>query len=200
MPKISAFEICVKNMNLKIFATVTLFICLGFTSQAFAANQRDLEQLKATNSCVRCDLRGANLSKLNLSGANLREVNLTGANLSGANLSDADLTNGNLASAVLNGADLNNASLTGANLRAASLQNTDLSFTGMIGTNLESANLKGAKLLLTNFRGANFQLTTLPTGLVTSNKSYSWSLQRPSPTDCDVFKTGSLAGTTCYGQ
>ena len=64
------------------------------------------------------DLRGANLSRADLSEADLR-----GANLSRADLSEADLRGANL-----RGANLRGANLRGANLSRADLSEADLDF------------------------------------------------------------------------
>jgi uncharacterized protein YjbI with pentapeptide repeats len=59
------------------------------------------------NIGTRADLRGANLTDVNLSGADLRRADLSGANLSGT-----DLRGANLSGANLSGADLRRANLT----------------------------------------------------------------------------------------
>jgi uncharacterized protein YjbI with pentapeptide repeats len=200
MRNLSFLWISVKNMKLKIVATIALLGCFGFAERAFALNQLDLDQLKATTTCPRCNLSGADLTKLNLSGANLRGADLSGATLSQANLTNADLTGANLEGALLNSANLGGASLTGANLKSASLENADLSYAGFISANLEAANLKDAKLQFTNFRGANFRLTTLANGVVTSDKPYGWSLERQNPRECNEFKPENTLGTTCYSK
>lgn len=187
-----------KNMNLKIAATAILLTYFGFAAPANAVNQQDLDQLKATGACPRCDLSGADLSQLNLTKANLREANLKGANLTQVNLTSADLTGAILEAAVLNSANLNSASLTGAVLKSASLENADLSYAGFISANLEGANLKNAKLLFTNFRGAYFRLTTMSVGTVTSDKPYGWSLERGTVRECSKFKPENTPGSTCY--
>lgn len=197
---LSFLWISVKNMKLKIVATVALLACFGFAERAFALNQLDLDQLKATSACPRCNLSGADLTKLNLTGANLRGADLSSATLSQANLTNADLTGANLEGAVLNSANLSGASLTGANLKSASLENADLSFAGFISANLEAANLKDAKLQFTNFRGANFRLTTLANGIVTSDKPYDWSSERQKTRECNKFKPENTLGTTCYSK
>ena len=61
------------------------------TAPVLAYKQQDLDMFKLLNSCEKCDLSEANLSKADLSGANL-----SGADLSGANLTDTDLTGANL--------------------------------------------------------------------------------------------------------
>src|SRR6478735_9053262 len=76
---------------------------------AFAADPKHLAQLRETNKCARCDLRGADLSMANLPGASLSGADLSGGNLSGADLRGADLS----------GANLNMADLSGANLLGA---------------------------------------------------------------------------------
>ncbi len=205
--KLSFLWISVKNMKLKIVATTALLACFGFGEQSLALNQLDLDQLKATSTCPRCNLSGADLTQLNLTGANLRGADLSGATLSQANLTNADLTGANLEGAVLNSVNLTGASLTGANLKSASLENADLSYagfisansyTGFISANLEAANLKDAKLLFTNFRGANFRLTTQANGVVTSDKPYGWSLERQNLRECNEFEPENTRGTTCY--
>ena len=62
------------------------------------------------------DLRGANLSRADLSRADLSDANLRGANLSRADLSDANLSRANLSDANLSRADLSDANLRGADL------------------------------------------------------------------------------------
>jgi uncharacterized protein YjbI with pentapeptide repeats len=198
--KFSWLEPICNNMNIKVITTTVLLTFFGFTAQTFAFNEKDLELLKATNACPRCDLSGADLSQANLSGVNLRDANLRAANLSQANLTNADFTGANLETAVLTSANLTGASFTGASLKSATLENADLSFTGFISANLQGANINGAKLQYTNFRGANFRLTTMPTGVVTSDKPYWWSLQRETEKECDKFKTAQVPGSTCYGE
>lgn len=197
---LSFLWISIKNMKFKIVATGVLLACFGFAEQSLALNQLDLDQLKATSACPRCNLSGADLTQVNLIGANLRGADLSGATLSQANLTNADLTGANLEGAVLNSANLSGASLTGANLKSASLENANLSYAGFISANLEAANLKDAKLEFTNFRGANFRLTTLANGVVTSDKPYGWSLERQNLRECNEFQPEDTRGTTCYSK
>jgi uncharacterized protein YjbI with pentapeptide repeats len=86
-------------------------------------NMEDIELVSRDTK----DLRGVNLSGMDLSHADMRQVNLSRANLSGAILSRAHLE----------GADL-----TGANLTGATLFRTYLT-----GAVLEGANLSGAKIV-----------------------------------------------------
>jgi uncharacterized protein YjbI with pentapeptide repeats len=197
---LSFLWISVKNMKFKIVATLALLACFGFAEQALALNQIDLDQLKATTTCPRCNLSGADLTQLNLAGANLRGADLSGATLSQANLTNADLTGANLEGAILNSVNLSGASLTGANLKSASLENADLSYAGFISANLEAANLKDAKIQFTNFRGANFRLTTMANGVITSDKPYGWSSERQKERECNEFKPENTRGTTCYSK
>jgi uncharacterized protein YjbI with pentapeptide repeats len=100
-----------------------------------------VEQLRKTKECVRCNLQGADLEKVNLNDANLEGANLAGANLSQARLNDAYLVGANL-----DGANLVDANLSGAKLLYASLVGADLSQAKLDGGNLSYANLSGAKL------------------------------------------------------
>ena len=108
------------------------------------------------------DLRGADLSGLNLRGLDLAGANLEGANLEGAeigythleeaNLKNANLQNiegrdANLSGANLEGADLRSANLHGMEFEGANLRNTDLREASLEATNLrEGADLRGADL------------------------------------------------------
>ena len=52
-----------------------------FASNASAFDPDDLQELKDTNSCAQCDLRGADLESANFDGADLGGANLSGANV-----------------------------------------------------------------------------------------------------------------------
>lgn len=109
-----------------------LGVCLlTGASAAYAFDAKQLQKLKTTTSCAKCDLSGADLSGLDLSYADL-----SGANLSGANLTNGTFYSGNLA-----GANLAGANLSGANFYDA---------------NLNKADMKGAILTNANFYGATW--------------------------------------------
>ena len=57
-----------------------------FANGASAFNPDDLQKLKDTNSCVQCNLQGANLRGAFLRGANLQDVDLSSAVLRDARL------------------------------------------------------------------------------------------------------------------
>ena len=125
-------------MNRVLKAIVLSFILTGITWQAVAFNEADLQKLKSSLKCPKCDLADADLSGAKLAGANLNYANLDKARffraeLVGANLTEADLTGVDLGFADLTGADL-----SGANLIDAYMEDT----------NLQDANLAGADLTL----------------------------------------------------
>ena len=147
-------------------ATFVLEPASGETEVSANYSQKDLDQLKNTNQCPRCDLRRADLRRADLSEANLRGADLRWANLSGADLSGADLSGVRLIGANLSGADLSGvmsydrsvsrydyitvdlrrANLSGANLSEAVLDFVDLSEANLSGANLTNAFLSGANL------------------------------------------------------
>lgn len=130
----------------------------------------------ATDTCVRCDLTGADFSGVDftaigggiatLTGSDLTSADLTGANLTGATmnkvkLDDATmdnviLTSANLTSATLQRATLTAAVMTGANFTRARLDDVDLT-----GANLASANLTRARLNRAVLVGANMNAATM---------------------------------------
>ncbi len=105
------------------FAMVAL---LALAAGAHAVDGLDLQHLRATNACYRCDLSEAELGQADLSGADLRRANLIRAELRGADLRGADLGVADLRGAALIGADLREADLSRADLRVTDLSGADL--------------------------------------------------------------------------
>jgi len=70
---------------------ICLLSMVGFSGQVGAYDEKDVEKLKATGNCQKCDLSEANLEGANLEGANLEGADLGGANLTGAKLEGANL-------------------------------------------------------------------------------------------------------------
>ncbi len=113
----------------------------GFAEDSGAQTVQDNRiTLINTSRCPLCNLRGANLSGLNLRRAVLSEADLSGSNLSGADLFRADLSEANLKGANLKGANLTKAHLSKTNLSGSILSGVDLS-----GAYLFKADLSGAK-------------------------------------------------------
>ena len=97
------------------------------------------------------DLRGADLSRADLTGVNLRDADLRGADLSRADLTGVNLRDADLREASLTGANLRAADLTEATLREATLREADLSRADLTGVNLSYADLTGAVGPFTTF-------------------------------------------------
>lgn len=158
---------------ISVMLIVPLMVC---HSTADAANPEDVQRLKTTKRCERCDLSGANLSGLDLSGAKVMDSDLTNANLSGANLVNAELM-------------IANASR--ANFAKARLTNANLSGTVFVGANLSYADIRGANISQANFERAKLSgiLTStpirLPNGQVvgpSSNSGRTMPSSRPNGT------------------
>jgi uncharacterized protein YjbI with pentapeptide repeats len=109
----------------------------------YGFDEKQVQALKKTNNCKKCDLSGAKLNNLdlsyadlssaNLSGADLSNTTLFGANLSKANLSGANLTAVNLFEANLSGADVSKANLTKTYLDQATWTNGKRCKVGSVG-------------------------------------------------------------------
>ena len=147
-------------------------------------NPEHLEQLRTNNTCIKCDLRGAQLAGTILREANLKGSNLRGANLAGADLAGANLKGCNLKGAVLEGVNLQGANLTPkrktptifnhAILKHADLSNAKLNGASLVRADLEQANLAdvdgtraviegwgGKRYIYTTFREANLREANL---------------------------------------
>lgn len=95
-------------------------------------------------------LRGASLSRADVTGASVGRSKFTVVNLKGADLQGADLEGAKLQRVNLQGANLQEAELEGANLQKASLKDADL----------RSADLKKADLREAELRGACYDVET----------------------------------------
>ena len=82
----------------KIFSFLTIYIFISFN--AYSYDENDLKKLLDTNSCIKCDLSGADLRKVNLTNANLQGSNLNKVNLWRANLENANLDSCSLEEAI----------------------------------------------------------------------------------------------------
>lgn len=107
------------------------------------------------------DLRGADLSGINLNYAILKEADLQGANLKGSFLIGADLNKANLRGANLSYANLSGANLESANLNYGKLNNAILKEANLIKADFFSANLEGAKLSYANLKETNLNYASL---------------------------------------
>ncbi|OLT62638.1 pentapeptide repeat-containing protein [Moorena bouillonii] len=114
-------------------------------------NPLSIPNLKGAN------LTGLNLYRVDLSGADLSEVDFSKTSLYKANLRGANLYKANLSTAILQEADLSDASLIEANLKDKKFPQTNLS-----GANFTRANLNGVKFYAhTNLSKTNFSLSNL---------------------------------------
>ncbi len=98
----------------------------------------DVIQFKLTNSCIECDLSGADIG-LNHSNATLTRTNLSNILGNYINLSDSHLQHTNFSGAFLSGANFSRSDLTGANFDGAYVQYAN--FSGSHGANLETAHM-----------------------------------------------------------
>ena len=67
----------------RLLAIALSFLMLaGLSVNTFAVNSDDLDRLRETNECSKCDLVGADLRGTDLSEANLKWATITASNLS----------------------------------------------------------------------------------------------------------------------
>lgn len=97
------------QINRVLKTMVLFFILTGVSWQAVTFSEADLQKLKSSLKCPKCDLTGANLEGAVLHRADLTEANLFHANLAGATLRSAVLTKSMTMLTNLTGADLSGA-------------------------------------------------------------------------------------------
>ncbi|MYD08569.1 MAG: pentapeptide repeat-containing protein [Chloroflexi bacterium] len=107
------------------------------------------------------DLRGLNLSGMDLRGRNLHLSNLTGADLSGCNLDGADFVNMDLSNVNLSRASLEDTKLNDANMSLANLSEARLEFANLSNANLSRAKLEKADLREAKVSGADMSYADL---------------------------------------
>jgi uncharacterized protein YjbI with pentapeptide repeats/pSer/pThr/pTyr-binding forkhead associated (FHA) protein len=127
----------------------------------------DFAQVKLADA----QLRGANLRECNLTGIHLVGVDLTGTDFSNALMVEADLTDSNLTGADLSGANLKGARLSRALLKDSKLRNTNLNGAALVDAvldhaelmevSIEHADLRGAKLEGVDLSNVDFATTDL---------------------------------------
>jgi len=118
---------------------------LGEFQRLYANRKREFRWL---------DLRGQDLTGMNLANIIFLDSNLNSAILVGANLQNARLPKANLQSANLSGADLSQAKLKSANLRHANFSGANLRGADFSSADLTAANMDGAILVQANFTNA----------------------------------------------
>ena len=110
-----------KGVLTMVMAVFCFFVA---STVLYGFDEKQVQTLKKTNNCKKCDLSGAKLSNLDLSYADLSGANLSGADLSNSIFSGANLTKANLSGANLTGANLFEANLSGADVSKANLSKT----------------------------------------------------------------------------
>ena len=109
----------------KLTLTILAIAISIFASNASAFDPEDLQKLKDTNKCVKCDLTEADLQ-----GAELEDASLYGANLSQATLENANLSNADLVEANLRNANLTYTRMYGAILCNTTMPNGSIIYSG----------------------------------------------------------------------
>ncbi|WP_292054144.1 MULTISPECIES: pentapeptide repeat-containing protein [unclassified Brevundimonas] len=157
---------------MRIRLPIVLTVLALATTPAVAQNRAQIDSVRNGQSCPRCNLFQADLtrlerSNLNLTGARLRQADLSLTVLNRARLAGADLRDLNAFGAVMQGADFSGADLTNASLVGASLRNADWTGAKLEGANLSGSDLRGARGLSMSqiSRACGDSSTQLPQGL-----------------------------------
>jgi len=114
--------------NLKGILVIGMIVFSFFVSWTtlYGFDDKQVQALKKTNKCPKCDLSGAKLNNLDMEYVDLSSANLSGADLSNSMMGNANLTKANLSGANLSGTNLGFAALSGADVSKANLTNVFL--------------------------------------------------------------------------
>jgi BTB/POZ domain-containing protein KCTD9 len=111
----------------EILTSVMAVVCFfGTLTALYGFDEKQVQALKKSNVCKKCDLSGAKLNNLDMSYVDLSSANLSGADLSNSTLLSGNLSKANLSGANLSGTNLFEADLSGADLSKANLSKTYL--------------------------------------------------------------------------
>ena len=117
-------------MNIRLFTFYLSFLSISsvYFVPAMSSDSRrnDTILLLSNSSCVKCNLKNAELVHADLTDKNMFGSDFTGANLNNAILDGSDLSNTDLTNANLNGASLRNVNFSGAKLSGTDMRNSDL--------------------------------------------------------------------------
>jgi len=112
-----------KGMLIIVMVVFCFFVSL---TTLYGFDEKQVQALKKTNKCPKCDLSGAKLNNLDMEYVDLSSANLSGADLSNSMLGNANLLKANLSGANLSGTNLGFAVLLGADVSKANLTNVFL--------------------------------------------------------------------------
>lgn len=114
-------------MNKKIALTfnILFFLIILLVGRSFAEHeskeiQHNIELLFENNSCIKCNLQGANLNRAELANADLSGAILRSATFFLANLTGANFQNCDLRESEFGGSDISEADFRGANITTTS--------------------------------------------------------------------------------
>ncbi len=143
-------------------------------------------------------LRGADLSRADLSGADLSSADITGAKFKAAKAVGAKFTFATLVDAKFEAAKLQRADFSGgadlslADFLGAQLQGADFSGAKLLGAEFLGAELQGAVFAFSQLEGANFQGATLDAANLAAAKMHGADLFGAS------FRGASLVGARIW--
>lgn len=138
----------------------------GLVSGPRFANTTQRLNFLSSNTCIRCDLTGADFSSTDFTAVAPGYATLTGSDLTGVNLSNSNLTASLMNKVKLDDATLDGATLTSVNLTSASLLRASAVGTGFNTVNftrarLDDADLTGATMTSVNLTRARLNRATL---------------------------------------
>jgi len=150
------------------------------------------------------DLRGADLSGANLRGCRIENLDLTGANLTdadlrGSRLEGLDLTDANLVGAWLSGAVLAGVALTRANLNAADFTGADLTDVDFTDASLRKTDLTESTLTAGRLNGSGSD-ETWPGGTRLAGSRWNQAAVLGTALDDATARTAKDAGALIAGQ
>ena len=171
-----------------VFATIQATV--HATSQY---SVRDLEQLKSTKSCIKCDLGYLTIKEWsNHSGSVLTQSNLNDSYIELSNFSQSDFSGANLNRVKATKTNFIQSNFTNALMSYIKFDMVELSGAVLINANLRSANLSHSNLSRADFTGANTQGVNFDHALLIGSNITAEQLNKAKSMWCALMPDGSV--------
>jgi uncharacterized protein YjbI with pentapeptide repeats len=174
-----------------------LFLCwLLILNNAYAdqhVSDDDLEQLKTTKSCMKCDFSYATIKQWDAHYESLvSNSSFTGAFIESSNFRGSNFSDGTLTRLMVLNTLLMQSDFTNARMQYLLFNNVQLSGSKLVNTLLQNANLSYNNLSSVDFTGANTQGVNFDHAILIGSNITKEQLKSTKSLSCTVMPDGTV--------